>query len=83
MHTSAANSNALSRNGISAQLMNTKYSPCISECKTKLKQNTVSTTIANQKGVKQRAPTKDQFITHELVSQIPCFGIMKESLLLM
>ena len=49
----------------------------------KLKQNTLSTTIDSQKGIAHRAPTKAQFITHELVSQIPCFRIMKNSLLLM
>ena len=49
MRTWAANNNTLSRNGISAQLMNTKYSPCISECKTELKQNTISTIIASQR----------------------------------
>ena len=35
------------------------------------------------KEIKHKAPTKGQFITHELVSQIPCFKIMKNSLLLM
>ena len=35
------------------------------------------------KEIKHRAPTKAQFITHELVSQILCFRIMKNSLLLM
>ena len=58
MRTWAANSNALSRNGISAQLMNTKYNPCISECETKLKRNTLGTIIDSQKGIKHRAPNK-------------------------
>ena len=35
------------------------------------------------KEIKHRAPIKAQFITHELVSQILCFRIMKNSLLLM
>ena len=35
------------------------------------------------KGVKHSAPNKARFIVHELISQIPCFRIMKESLLLM
>ena len=50
MRTSATSHNVLSRNGISTQLMNTIYSSCISECKTKIKQNTLSTTVDNQKG---------------------------------
>ena len=83
MCTWAANSNALSKTGVSAQLMNTKYSLCISECETKLKRNTLSTTIDSQKGIKHRTPNKARFIVHELISQIPCFRIMKESVLLM
>ena len=50
MCTWATSHNALSRNGISTQLTNTNYSSCISKCKTRLKQNTLSTTIDNQKG---------------------------------
>ena len=34
------------------------------------------------KGIKHRAPTKAQFIVHELVLQIPCFAIMKNLFLL-
>ena len=35
------------------------------------------------KRIKHRAPTKAPIIVHELVLQIPCFTIMKNSLLLM
>ena len=35
------------------------------------------------KGIKYRALTKAQFIVHELVPQISCFRITKNSLLLM
>ena len=49
VHTWASNHNALSRDGISTQLMNTECSSCISECKTKIKQNTLSTTVDNKK----------------------------------
>ena len=62
MRTWAANSKALSRSGISAQLMNTKYSSCMSECKAKLKQNTVSTTIASQKGSNIGPPPKPNLL---------------------
>ena len=58
MRTSATSHNALSRNGISAQLMNTKHSSYISECKTKLKQNTVSAIIDSQKGSNIGPPKK-------------------------
>ena len=58
MRTWAANSNAISSNGISAQLMNTKYNPCLSECGTKLERNTLGTINDSQKGIKHRAPNK-------------------------
>ena len=50
MRTLATSHNALSKNEISTQLSNTNYSSYISECKTKLKQNTVSMIIASKKG---------------------------------
>ena len=62
MRTWVANSNALSRNGISAQLMNTKHNSYISECKAKLKQNTVSTIIDNQKGSNIGPPIKPDLL---------------------
>ena len=40
--------NALSRNEISTQLTNTNYNSWILECKMKIKQNILSTTVDNQ-----------------------------------
>ncbi|CBI34555.3 unnamed protein product, partial [Vitis vinifera] len=56
MHTSATSHNALSRNGISAQLMNTGYSSCVSKCKRKIKQNTLSAIVDNRNGSNIRPP---------------------------
>ena len=49
VHTWASSHNALSRKGIITQLMNTKYSSCISECKMKIRQNILSTIVDNPK----------------------------------
>ena len=54
--TWAANSNELSRNGISAPSMNTKHSSYISECKAKLKPKYSKHDNWQSKGVKHRAP---------------------------
>ena len=54
--------------------MTTKYITCISNNKKKIKQYSLSITVDNQKRkLICRAPTKAQFILHELVSQIPLF----------
>ena len=52
---------------------------CITKSKTKIDQYSLSITIGNQKRkLICRAPTKTQFILHELVSQISLFWNYKK-----
>ena len=55
----------------------------MSKIKTKIKQYSLGLTINNQKrDLISRAPTKAQFVLHELISQIPLFWKKNNSRLL-